>query len=105
MHKRPACGGAQEKGNRKMNYEVQIYKSIPLRLIKRKYKGFKAKRYSINGTNQNVWIPNKHLMSDGTIKPEENIDYVFRKAQNQLKYAGIIWSIPGIKRRNDLSTK
>lgn len=82
-----------------MNYEIQYYKEIPLQLIKRKYGDRKAKRYAINRTNQNVWIPNKHLEEDGTIRVGENIDYVFRKAQDQLRYAGITQAIPGIKRK------
>ena len=44
-----------------MNYKTQYYKGIPLNLISRKYKNMKAKRFVINHTNQNVWIPNKHL--------------------------------------------
>lgn len=74
-----------------MNFAVQIYKRIPLKLIDRKYGNYKAKRFIINGTNQNVWIPNKHLTDDGTIKPGENIDYILRKAyyQHKLQYAGI----------------
>ena len=82
-----------------MNYEVQYYKNIPLKLIKRNYTGYKAKRFIINNTNQNVWIPNKHLLEDGTIIPSENLDYVFRKSKRQLEIAGITQAIPGIKRR------
>nr|DAU26847.1 MAG TPA: hypothetical protein [Caudoviricetes sp.] len=78
---------------------MQYYKGIPLKLIERKYGTRKAKRFTINGTNQNVWIPNKHLLDDGTIKAGENIDYVFRKAKRQLEIAGITQAIQGIKRR------
>lgn len=86
-----------------MNFNKQIYKGIPIQLIDRSdYHYYRAKRYIINDTNQNVWIPNKHLEADGTIKPNENIDYVFRKAQNQLRLAGITQPIPGIKRRTPL---
>ena len=74
-----------------MNYDAQNYKGIPLRLIDRKYDNYKAKRFTINGTNQNVWIPNKHLTDDGTIKDGENIDYVLDKSRNQLKIAGVKW--------------
>ena len=88
-----------------MNTAQQVYKTIPLNLIDRKYGDRKAKRYTINGTNQNVWIPNKHLMPDGTIKPGENIDYVFRRAQNQLTIAGIVWAIPGIKKKSNCTKK
>ena len=49
----------------------------------------KAKRFTLNNTNQNVWIPNKHLTPDGIIKEGEDLDYVFRKAKNQLRLAGI----------------
>ena len=80
-----------------MNFTTQYYKDIPLNLIDRKYGNRKAKRFAINHTNQNVWIPNKHLQDDGTIVPKENIDYVFRKAQRQLELAGIYQAIPGIK--------
>lgn len=67
-----------------MNYSTQYYKGIPLNLIKRKYDGRKAKRYTINHTNQNVWIPNKHLSDDGTIKSGEDIDYVFCKRKLEI---------------------
>lgn len=82
-----------------MNTETQYYKDIPIKLIERKYGDRKARRFTINGTNQNVWIPNKHLMADGSIKVGENIDYVFRKAKRQLEIAGITQAIQGIKRR------
>lgn len=87
------------KNKTKMNYRYQYYKGIPIRLINRSYKNKNAKRYIINGTNQNVWIPNKHLEDDGTIKNGENIDYVFRKSVNQLTLAGITQAIIGIKRK------
>lgn len=70
-----------------MNLETQYYNGIPLNLINRKYGDRKAKRYVINHTNQNVWIPNKHLLSDGTIKRGENLDYIFNKAQRKLEIA------------------
>ena len=82
-----------------MNYKTQYYKGIPLNLISRKYKNMEAKRFIINHTHQNVWIPNKHLKEDGTIKELEDIDYVFRKSIRQLELAGITQAIVGIKRR------
>lgn len=82
-----------------MNYKTQYYKGIPLNLISRKYKNMEAKRFIINHTNQNVWIPNKHLKEDGTIKELEDIDYVFKKSIRQLELAGITQAIVGIKRR------
>lgn len=70
-----------------MNLQTQYYKNIPLNLINRSYGNRKAKRYVINHTNQNVWIPNKHLENDGTIKPGENLDYIFAKAKRQCEIA------------------
>lgn len=88
----------KKKNEENLNFELQHYAGIPLRLINRRYQGYNAKRYTINETNQNIWIPNKHLNEDGTIKHEENIDYIFRKAKNQLNIAGITQAIPGIKK-------
>ena len=85
-----------------MNFNMQYYKGIPLQLINRKYGDRNAKRFAINHTNQNVWIPNKHLTEDGTIVPGEDLDYVFRKAQRQLTLAGITEPIVGIKRRTTI---
>ena len=97
---RTRCLGVKSVAkSKKLNQQVQYYKGIPLQLIARKdYPFRKAKRFTINDTNQNVWIPNKHLLEDGTIRPGENLDYVFRKAQNQLTYAGITHAIPGVRR-------
>ncbi|MGG3873203.1 hypothetical protein [Brevibacillus laterosporus] len=78
--------------------KAQFYKGIKLQLIPRNYAGYSAKRYTLNGTNQNVWIPNKHLEPDGTIKLGENIDYIFRKSQRQLELAGYTEPIQGVKR-------
>lgn len=65
------------------------YKGVHLKLIKRKdYPYQKAKRFTLNNTNQNVWIPNKHLEEDGSLRVGQNIDYVFRKAKRQLEIAG-----------------
>lgn len=89
---------AKNEVEKAMNYEFQFYKGIKLKLIDRKYAAKKAKRFTLNDTNQNVWIPNKHLEHDGTIKQRENIDYVFRRAQRQLTIAGYTNAIPGIKR-------
>jgi len=79
---------------------IQFYKGIQLELINRNYKRYAAKRFTLGGTNQNVWIPNKHLNPDGSIKENENIDYVFRKAKRQLELAGYTGPIIGIKRRS-----
>lgn len=86
-----------------MKKKVQHYKGITLELIKRNYEGYAAKRFTLGGTNQNVWIPNKHLEDDGTIKPGQDLDYVFRKVQRQLELAGYTEAIPGVKRRSRYS--
>lgn len=75
--------------NRNLYMEEQYYKEIPLLLINRDYSRYKAKRFRINNTNQNVWIPNKHLEEDGKIKENENLDYIFKKAVNKLQLAGL----------------
>lgn len=82
-----------------MNFNTQYYKGIPIRLIDRKYGERKALRYTINNTNQNVWIPLKHLDIEGNILVGENLDYVFRKSKRQLEIAGVIQEIIGIKKR------
>ena len=67
-----------------------LYRGIKLDLIKRNdYHVKKAKRYIINGTNQNIWIPNKHLDSEGNLKRGENIDYVLLYNWKQCTYAGV----------------
>lgn len=73
----------------KYNTDMQYYKGLPLRLIARKdYKTKRAKRYAINDTNQNVWIPNKFLSEDGTIKADADIMFVFKGAERKLELAG-----------------
>lgn len=84
----------------KLNVDYQYYKGIKLKQIRRDYQNEKARRFTLGGTNQNVWIPNKHLEVDGTIKENENIDYVFRKSPKQLEIAGYTGPIIGIKRAN-----
>lgn len=76
--------------------EVQYYKNIPLQQVIRTYEGtkdaryeMKARRFTLNHTNQNVWIPCKHLDDTGKLLPDEDIDYVFLKAHNQCYYAGV----------------
>ena len=84
----------------KLNFGDQFYKGITLRLISRNYSNYNAMRYTLNGTNQNVWIPMRHLDSGGTIKAGEDIDYIFRRSHRQLELAGYLNAIPGIKRRS-----
>ena len=76
----------------KYNTDIQFYKNVPLRLIvytEKHFASLKAKRFTINNTRQNVWIPNVYLEVDGTIKKNANLDFIFRKATRQLELAGI----------------
>lgn len=60
-----------------LNLSPQSYKQYTFTLMARPDYGIKkAKRFRINNSYQNVWIPNKHLEADGTIKQGENIDYI-----------------------------
>lgn len=67
------------------NTEEQEYNGVKLKLITRDYTDMKAKRYTINGTNQNLWIPNCYLLEDGTIKDNVNLDFIFNKAETKHK--------------------
>jgi len=81
------------------NTDNQHYKHVPLRLIIRQdYHAKKAKRFVINNTNQNVWIPNKHLHPDGTIKENQELDYIFKGpvAKRKMDLAGVVSPIPEI---------
>lgn len=74
----------------KYNTSIQMYKNIPLKLIvytEQHFARLKAKRFTINGSNQNIWIPNVYLEPDGTIKANANIDFIFYKAKRQLELA------------------
>lgn len=71
------------------NFETQYYKGIPLKQIDRGYGGAKARRFTINHTNQNCWIPLKHLELDGTIKENQDIDYVMFRGKRQFELAGV----------------
>lgn len=76
----------------KYNTNTQYYKHVPLNLIvytEEHFARLKAKRFRINHTNQNVWIPNVYLEPDCTIKPNVDLDFIFLKAKRQLSLAGI----------------
>ena len=73
------------------NRDTQYYKGIPVILIvytENHFARLKAKRFLIGDPKykQNIWIPNQFLEPDGTIKPNVNIDFVFRKAYDQNKF-------------------
>lgn len=77
------------------NTQMQYYKNVPLQLIvysEPHFARLKAKRFTINNTNQNVWIPNCYLEPDGTIKNFVNIDFIFYKHKRQLELAGITFN-------------
>lgn len=79
----------KKKPQTKLNLELQYYNEIPVRLIDRSYHGKNAKRFRLYETNQNVWIPNKHLAKDGTILPDQKLDYIFNTptARHKIKLA------------------
>lgn len=87
----PDYEGMTKKQVRKtINKGDQFYKGIKINcIVRHDYRWMKAKRFTLNGTNQNVWIPNKHLEMDGTLKAGENIDYVFMRRWRQCAIAGI----------------
>jgi hypothetical protein len=81
-----------------LNCKTQYYKGLPLNLIKRiDYPHRQAKRFTMNFTGQNVWIPNKHLHPNGTIKEGENLDYVFAVAERKLELAGYMMGFIPVK--------
>lgn len=41
---------------------------VNLKMINRDYGNYKARRFLINNTNQNIWIPKGYVNEDGTIK-------------------------------------
>lgn len=76
----------------KYNTRTQMYKNVPLQLIiytENHFAKLKAKRFTINGTNQNIWIPNVYLEPDGTLKENIDIDFIFYKSARQLELAGV----------------
>lgn len=73
------------------NLEVQYYRGLPLKLIYRKdYNTKNAKRFSINNTKQNIWIPNRFLEEDGTIKADSKLGFIFNNPTtlHKIKLAG-----------------
>lgn len=85
-----------------MNTAVQNYKGIPLQLIEREdYADKKAKAFAVNQTKYMIWIPNKHLEEDGTLK-EVDLEYVFIGELRKLEQAGVILSYDVMKSDNTL---
>lgn len=74
----------------KFNYNNQYYCGYQLNLIRRPdYYEKRAKRYTINGSNQNIWIPNQFLHEDGTIKSYANLDFIFNSNEFKNKISKI----------------
>lgn len=71
-----------------LNLKRQEYKGIPLFLINRRYDDKNAMRFMLGSrtSGQNVWIPKSYLEEDGTLKPNINIDFVFKTAYMQKKF-------------------
>lgn len=69
----------------KYNYSVQRFAGVDLRLINRNYRNYNAKRYLINNSNQNIWIPNCYLEEDGTIKGSADLSFIFNKPSTKRK--------------------
>lgn len=86
------------------NREVQWFRNVPLKLIVYTEKHFsvlKAKRFMIHGSTQNLWIPNKFLTENGTIRDPEKIAWIFsnKTTQHKLELAGIKLDPAPINRR------
>lgn len=73
------------------NLQTQFYKGIPVTMLDYHpsyYAQRKAKRFQLGDKKygQNIWIPNTYLEEDGTLKPNGNLDFVFRQAHAQRKF-------------------
>ena len=73
------------------NEYVQFYKHVPIKLIiytEKHFARLKAKRFMLGSPkyNQNIWIPNCYLEPNGSLKPNVNIDFIFKKAYQQKKF-------------------
>ena len=73
------------------NLGTQYYKGVPVTLIlytEAHFAVLNAKRFMLGDPryNQNVWIPNKYLEPDGTLKAGWNLDWLFQKAARQNKF-------------------
>lgn len=69
-----------------MNTNMQYYRGLPLRLVEKDdYDSRKSKFYSINGTDQIIWLPNSYLEADGTIKTNIDMMWLFAKDSERRK--------------------
>ena len=75
------------------NFNTQYYKGIPLQQIDRGYGQAKARRYTVNNTNQNIWIPLTYVEPNGTLKENIDIDWVLVKERRTLEKAGVLINI------------
>ncbi len=75
------------------NTTIQECGSLRLRLIvytERHFAALNAKRFMLmmpDGTEsrQNIWIPNSYLLPDGTINPDKDLSWLYKKWENQHK--------------------
>lgn len=79
-----------------LNKTVQNYRGLPLQIVFRNdYNSKRAKEYYIINkhgylTTLKIWIPNKFLYDDGTIKDDINFMFLFkdRKIYEKINAAG-----------------
>lgn len=70
----------------KRNLGVQFYKGIPLRIDnKKRGRRRRAKKFIINESEQYVWISNIYLERDWSLRPDIDIDWMFRLKYNRSK--------------------
>lgn len=79
------------KNRKAYNASPQYYHGVMLTLIvytEEHFARLRAKRFMLGDPKygQNVWIPNTFLEPDGTIKPDANLDWIFRTAYTQKKF-------------------
>lgn len=65
--------------NNKLNLGQQMYKGVPLKICQTcSYENRNAIKFCINDTMQAIWIPKQHLFTDGSIRPDHDLDYLFK---------------------------
>lgn len=74
----------KKKEKVKKNLGDQYYGNVKLNVIDGHHNRG-AKRFRLNDTNQNIWIPNCYLEEDYTIKSWANLDFIFNKRDTKHK--------------------
>lgn len=77
--------------NSTQTYTGRFFKNIPLKLIVYRPEHFarlNAKRFMLGNPKygQNIWIPNRFLEEDGTIRKDADLDWAMTKAVSQNKF-------------------